>query len=221
MNKIICIGKGDYGYVYCNIEYKDKKLSISGVEGPKSNGDARGSSGQILDHININQFEDGWDQDLLNRFIKAWSDWHLNDMRAACEHQRKEKWGEKKLTIVSYRLDDKILEEQRSIKKQYEKRLKDGETVTLTEKERETISLSYSLNLPEFEPIPYGYSEKSRETKTSGWMHEKDHPEGVLSKPCPICGYKYGTAWLFEEIPQDVINFLKSLPESTRKPAWI
>ena len=33
--------------IFCKIEYKDDKLSISGVVGPMRNGDALGSSGQI------------------------------------------------------------------------------------------------------------------------------------------------------------------------------
>ena len=34
-------------------------------------------------------------------------------------------------------------------------------------------------------------------------------------------GYRYGTAWLKEELPEDVIEFLASLPDADRKPAWV
>jgi len=33
-------------------------------------------------------------------------------------------------------------------------------------------------------------------------------------------GYKYGSAWLHEEIPEEVLDFLKSLPDATKQPAW-
>lgn len=33
--------------------------------------------------------------------------------------------------------------------------------------------------------------------------------------------YRYGTAWLREEIPSDVLGFLVSLPDTDRKPAWV
>ena len=57
--------------------------------------------------------------------------------------------------------------------------------------------------------------------KTAGWTYPIDHPEGILTKPCDICGYKYGTKWFKEEVPQDVIDFLFSLPDSTIEPAWV
>ena len=32
--------------------------------------------------------------------------------------------------------------------------------------------------------------------KTLGWLNDNEHPEEILSKPCPVCGYKYCSAWL-------------------------
>lgn len=34
-------------------------------------------------------------------------------------------------------------------------------------------------------------------------------------------GYIYGSGWLTEEVPQEVIDFLFSLPDTDRKPAWV
>ncbi len=53
------------------------------------------------------------------------------------------------------------------------------------------------------------------------WVSEKEHPKGLLSKPCPTCGYKYGTQWLHEDVPQDVLEFLSQLPKSYERPAWV
>lgn len=33
-----------------------------------------------------------------------------------------------------------------------------------------------------------------------------------LGKPCPICGYKYGCGWIFEPVPDEVIEWLFNLP---------
>lgn len=147
IDKVINPGFGEYGYVYCHIKYDDStgQLSITGVEGPKHNGDCRGGCGQIYDNLNtsVARFSEGWDKEKLEYFVTVWKRWHLNDMRAGCEHQGSMGWDKK--------------------------------------------------------PID----------------------EGLLSRPCPICGYKYGSAWLFEAVPNEIIIYLNNLPESKLKPAWV
>jgi hypothetical protein len=59
------------------------------------------------------------------------------------------------------------------------------------------------------------------ETKTSGWVYPREHEEGELTKPCPVCGYEYGSKWLKEDVPAEVITFLQSLPETDKTPAWV
>ena len=39
--------------------------------------------------------------------------------------------------------------------------------------------------------------------------------------PDPETDYRYGSAWLREEVPQDVIDWLFSLPNTDRQPAWV
>ena len=34
-------------------------------------------------------------------------------------------------------------------------------------------------------------------------------------------GYRYGSKWLSIEVPESVISFLESLPETERTPAWV
>lgn len=188
MKKIINPGKikidEQIAQIFCKIKINDGKLSISGVIGPKKNGDSIGSSGQIdmgFKHRNdeddsdrnfilINpdeiKFSNGWGQEMWWDFLDIWGKWHLNDSRSGCEHQRKAEWGKKKVEI------------ENNITRKIEK-------------------------------------------KSTGWLYEKEHPEGVLCKACPECGYKYGTAWLKEELPQEVINFLEKLPETENKPVWV
>ena len=57
--------------------------------------------------------------------------------------------------------------------------------------------------------------------KTRGWVRYEKDRRGILCKPCPICGYEYGTAWLKEDVPQEVIDWLFNLPDSKVDPAWV
>lgn len=151
-----------------NISYLDGKFSISGVIGALPSGNARGSCGQCIEdlldpHLRLAA---GWTKEMVEKFVEVWRRWHLNDMRAECEHQRELGW---------------------------------------VEKAREEVTT-----------MKYGH----KETKRLGWLYEKDHPEGLLCKPCPVCGYKYGSAWLKEEVPEDVLKWVLSLPRAEKKCAW-
>jgi len=56
-----------------------------------------------------------------------------------------------------------------------------------------------------------------------GWEKEFNWNESSkwINKPCPVCGYKYGTSWHAVEVPEEVLKFLSSLPEPDRYSAWI
>lgn len=145
MRKVVRIGTtrtpgGRGASVFCRIEYQNGRLSISGVIGPLASGNALGSSGQIdMEPWHISKYAPGWGFAKVAAFRAIWKRWHLNDMRAECEHQRAR-----------------------------------GET----------------------------------------W---NTHPMTV----CPDCGYKLGSAWLHEDVPADVIEWLKALPDTDREPAWV
>jgi hypothetical protein len=154
--------------VFCKISFKNGNLSISGVEGPKANGNAIGGCGQIemgMDNEYLKYFypAENWTKDLFLKFIATWREWHLNDLQSGCEHQREMGW------------DEILLDKSKP-------------------KTQENMAM---------------------------WHTTKENPNGLLSEPCPICGYKFGSAWLKKEIPQDVIYFLKSLPETELTPAWV
>tara|TARA_R100000687_G_C6420053_1_gene150574 strand:+ start:417 stop:866 length:450 start_codon:yes stop_codon:yes gene_type:complete len=38
---------------------------------------------------------------------------------------------------------------------------------------------------------------------------------------CITCGYVLGSQWLCEALPETVVSFLESLPETKKIPAWI
>jgi len=248
MNKIMRVGTMDTGNgrqssIYIKATVTDGKLSISGVIGPKGNGNATGGCGQIdmeFQHRNPQDndkrydnpttpeaitFADGWDRDKWFDLLDIWGKWHLNDMQAGCKHQRDLGWGNNDLTVVTYRLGMEEYNSQKTIKEISQKRLMDGEAVKLTAEETNILALKWEIkgpeSLKETPLISDYYTEKSRETKTDGWAYETEHPEGKLTKPCPVCGYKYGSAWLREDLPQEIIDKLEAMPDTDQRPAWI
>ena len=95
----------------------------------------------------------------LARLREIWERWHLNGMRAGCEHQRAEKWHERPI---------------------------DPSKPTNT----------YGQWCGERGPTTWNMLT---------WVTKKDHPQGLMCEPCPVCGYKYGTAWLHEPLPPEII----------------
>jgi len=166
MHKIVTIS--ELPLVSCNIEIENGNLSISGRTGH--------SSGQIITdfkeydsrgHMSIEDLTLalGWTKEKIKQFFDIWDRWHLNNMRAGCEHQREAGWNKQKI--------------------------------------------DESLPLETYGKFFEGQGIKS--WNMWAWIPEKDHPQGLLSKACPVCGYRYGSAWLKEELPQNVIDFLEVL----------
>ena len=222
MNKIVHVGRVEEGRVFCRINYDGKRLSISGAVEPKSNGDAA-SCGQIIDYvaeIEIDQLAPGWTSELRDLYVDVWKCWHLNDMRAGCEHQHAGWYPEQEIVLVTYRLNTEIFQSQQKIQKQAQERLAAGETVTLTLEEQAILALPLEQVLGAEQDGGPNYTEHKRETKAAGWVYPKEHPEGLLTRACTVCGYKYGSAWLHEDVPADVLAFLAALPETDVTPAW-
>lgn len=202
--------------LYAQISYRDGKLSISGVEGPRPNGDAFGSCGQIImEEWNITSYAPGWDAEKVARFREVWERWHLNDMRASCEHQRG--WDTtRKVEIVTYQLTSEALREQDAAKKYVLETAAATGHVELSDGTRELLQLPWNTTTAPDVDGPGGgrYEVKKREQKALGWLRQEEHPEGMLSRPCDVCGYKYGTSWLREEVPADILDFLAALPDA-------
>lgn len=237
VNPCMCpTGRTQRSNAFVKIEYEDGRLSITGVIGPMSNGDCRGSAGQCVDEIRKGDpyTNEGWTAEMLKKLCDIWDHWHLNDMRPYCFHQGELGWAEKAGTYVKlyqYTLNSDALKRQKDAEKAAIDALKRGETFTPTTEQSEAARKEYFLTLhheagPEimadYEPRKkYGGKGSNVEMKLLGHLRPDEHPEGILTKPCPVCGYKYGTAWLKEEVPQDVIDWLFSLPDSPRTPAWV
>ena len=48
-------------------------------------------------------------------------------------------------------------------------------------------------------------------TQARGQMVFDNCEEGLIGKPCPVCGYRYGSAWKREEIPDEDIKIIEEL----------
>jgi hypothetical protein len=227
--------------IFCKVKYEGGELSISGVIGPKRNGDAWGGCGQIdMEFSHRNPADDdkryqrpvkpsdltfapGWTAETWWDFLDAWKKYHLNNMKAGCEHQRATWNPAEEIEIVTYRLMSATQSEQSALKKSCLARLQAGETVALTRDEIGLLSLEWETTTA---PDPYGwgagcYNVEKREKKQAGWVRPEEHPRGLLCKPCEVCGYKYGSAWRKSEVPADVLDFLRNLPLAATTPAWV
>jgi len=154
----------------------------------------------------------------LERIKEIWDRWHLNGMKSGCQHQRAEGWGKEELVMVTYRLNSDTLKVQNRINKIAQDRLIAGEVVQLLPEEVSIVTLSWEIKVsadqaPIVERLAAHYKEHSREKKLSTWVYEHEHPKGCLSKPCPVCGYKYGSAWLHETLPAEIEAEIKELFE--------
>lgn len=168
IDKWVMVGYVKAGYperdvqVFVHIKWDGRRLSLSGVEGPKANGDAHGGCGQI-DVSRAVPLDSGVDT---AKLATIWDRWHLNDMRAGSRAQE------------SYL-------------------------------RRNPIDMSeYARAHPERSPSYY-------EAATA-----KLHAVGL--NPDPLAdGYCYGSAWKFEDVPEDVIAYLASLPSVDAPRGWL
>jgi hypothetical protein len=230
LNKTIRIGtmkENEKHSIFCKVQINDKgELSICGVEGPKRNGNCFGGCGQINEYIkdNIKTFAPGWNETLLDKFLAVWDRWHLNHMKPGCAHQRE--WDTtKKITVTDYTWSTEFHNLRRK-----------AENGEMTEKEYadycelapKVHNVTIKPNRPKYETpevkalLDAGMIKLDKtEEKSAGWVREEEHPDGLLCKKCPVCGYAYGSAWLKEELPQEVVDFLTALPETDQIPAWV
>lgn len=226
--------------VFAKISYKDERLSISGVVGPRSNGDAWGSCGQIDDTIREHRMDaehwsyaPGWSPIMLDDFLNVWRDWHLNDMRPYCEHQKAAgyaKLAQEKINIYHWRLKPEYSAQKKEIEEAAMDELKKAATVSIKQGEASILALAYSLETPTEDPgatIRHFYAPATGiqgehvETKTRGWITYEEDRRGLLGKPCEVCGYKYGSEWKHEALPAEALAFLEALPVSEVTPAWV
>lgn len=225
---------------FVKIEYVDGKLSLVGVVAPTKSGNCLGSAGQCTEDIRNGEPTEKWTREMLDKMCDIWDKWHLNDMRPYCSHQKELGWdkqAEEKVKIEKWTLTEESIQKKKNAEKRALQCLKDGKPFYPTKDEITYARMEYEMEVYNDEDKSYDYGKLYRdayelkdkdclgrsttEYKTRGWISYKDHDLGLIGKPCPVCGYGYGTNWVKEEVPKEVIDFLFSLPETKIRPAWI
>lgn len=195
MNKVVRIGKvGGIGNVFCGIKLTKGRLSISGVEGPLKSGNCRGGCGQI-----------GMSMD----------DAYLSAMQYAPGWDRGkadkflEVWRKWHLNDMQAGCEHQRAAGWRACRGHYDPR--GMETCVTPIEPADTESITKAVT-------------EARQTGVGLVRGPGQHyycSEDKCGKPCEVCGYRYGSAWLRAEIPIDVIEFLNELPKSDIVPAWV
>ena len=166
---------------------------------------------------------------VFSEIYRLWELYHLNDMHPECVHQHADGWHKKaseEVTIYHWRMTRDAMDKQKTAEKAALDALRCGETFTPTNEQRFFATLSYSLTT-HTETVPeniakYYEPKKSlyigdighTEIKTLGWLNQSEHPDGILSKTCPVCGYKYGSSWVYFSIPEDDEKIIYTLLET-------
>lgn len=181
--------------LFVEIEYRFEmnqkwELSITGVEGPKRNGDCVGSCGQITvsskrlayDHF---FYAAGWDGTMLLKLADIWDRWHLNGMRAGSPRQQA--WlRDHPVTAV------------------YPESYYDKAKAALREAGLEPDTEFFHPTRSRDRVIASGVGADSRINR---------YP--VFDVP-----YSYGSAWIYEAVPADVLQWLYDLPTAEWTHPW-
>ena len=156
---------------------------------------------------------------LYKKILRLWRLYHLNGMHAECIHQNQMGWREQAgepVNINVYTMTGEACSRQSEAKKRILKAATDGAIIKATPEERKILKLEYFYKTTEELPenLKEFYKLKEVETKTRGWLDFGKCPKfGLLGKPCPICGHKYGHGWQFFEIPAEDLQQIKNIIE--------
>lgn len=229
------VWNGKMERAFVEIVFEKGNLSLHGVIGPRVGGNCFGAAGQCVNEIRDGVPIEGWTAEMLKDLCDIWDEWHLNDMKPYCEHQKEMGWKElarKQVEFYHYSLNSEAMKQKEMAKQAALNALREGKTFTPSAEQTKFAIMPYSLDSYKeisgemalyYQPKKSLYSDDKefKEFKALGWLKQSEHPDGILCKPCPVCGYQYGTKWLREEVPQHIIDWLFNLPSAKVKPAWI
>jgi hypothetical protein len=194
---------------------------------------SRDWAGQAYDEL-LSMDEIYMDESILKQMIEYWKEWHLNDMRPGCIHQKE--WdGNKKLKILkiktnTWKVKDHLLSRvinllniDTNTKKgriEFQSKLRGynnthGMFVKLIEKVQKAF-----LKGEKYIPKKDSWEESWFDNKVieydesdaiARWTRPTEHIDGILGKECKECNYTYGSKWLIEPLPDEVISFFQNL----------
>lgn len=205
MQKIFKFNKGRNVRTVVEVKYNnksdtEKRLSICGTLYAPGIQCAGQCLDQIAQYIDNEQFK---------IIYRLWKLYHLNDMHAECEHQEALGWFERakeKVKIYTFTMTSEAISAQNKLEHEILNAAKVGKPYYTTAEEQVLLRVGYTKKSHEenlHELVAKYYKLEKIELKALGWLNIKDHPDGLLGRACPTCGYKYGTKWLYRPIPAD------------------
>lgn len=221
MYKVLNIGTLDERKLEIEVKIHDGNLSIVGNSryfGGQINDELR----ERIDEINFNN---EWNREKFLKLLDIWDEWHLNDMHPECEHQRKLGWdkeGKDTVQRYTFTLSADTIRKRGKLEEEIISAFLCQEEVENTKERRELLSMPYrkviytndieaSINIIDSMKAK-GYDYDGVELVARGWIsYSESQKYGILEKPCPVCGYGYGTGWKRVELPSDVVSFLEGL----------
>lgn len=197
---------------------------------------SRDWAGQAYDEL-LSMDEIYMDESILKQMIEYWKEWHLNDMRPGCFHQKE--WdGNKKLKILKIKANThKVTHMDNAIKKRLN-HLNDLNVKTkadliriqvgMRNLKQSNVSMDQMiyriikafLKGEKYIPKKDSWEESWFNNKVieydesdaiARWTRPTEHIDGILGKECKECNYTYGSKWLIESLPDEVISFFQNL----------
>lgn len=197
---------GKYNYKYpitVEVELKEREEGkpVFTASAQVGRGNRFIMGGQCLDHIKEEFYDQLENKELFDKILTLWEKYHLNDTNPWCEHNNYGEGIQKDVTLHSLYPTD-----------EYERLSRVRE---LPPRHLEVTDAGMK-NVPK---ALYDYSsyDKKRNMhvgkKSTGWItyDEKYSPDGLIGKPCPVCGCKYGHEWYYKPIEKNDLETMEAL----------
>lgn len=171
-------------------------------------------------------FHPGWDRDLCRQLVDVTERWHLNDMRPGCEHQRALGWTS---CPGHYSKNPELIKQIQQLEVEFTtthnmkqdldvlaRYYPTGYMTTALYDKIQEREAQYGRGYGVRRDFPKLTSDEDGVTYQCGNRLITEMPCGQpdrVGQPCPTCGYEYGSAWLYEPVPADVLEFLRQLPQ--------
>lgn len=197
-------GKYNYKYpitVEVELEEREEGKPVFTASAQVGRGNRYIMGGQCLDHIKEEFYDQLENKELFDKILTLWEKYHLNDTNPWCEHNNYGEGIQKDVTLHSLYPTD-----------EYERLSRVRE---LPPRHLEVTDAGMK-NVPK---ALYDYSSweikesSNTQKKSTGWItyDEKYSPDGLIGKPCPVCGCKYGHEWYYKPIEKNDLETMEAL----------
>ena len=200
MEKIIQVGEVGSRELLIKIKLEESELGkVLRIEGWITNHWSKSEfMFKFLNDNDLIKFNNRWDKERFKELLEVWSRWSNNDSFPNCVHQIGLEWEPKRVQVLTYKLD---LYTIRTI-----------ELLDFLDVDHELRNLPQEVgNLDEIPKKFQNLYQINSDFYNTDLLTPDQHPNGLRGKECPICGYKYGFKRLFKKLPDEVVQFVKSL----------